>query len=265
MLSGPQISFSGAVWTSRPHFQVLTPTIPLFCHQTDTNMRESLARHFGALKKAIQSLKQCHKALANPALLKDLDPRYPDPRTYHSLETETNVKFKYLSQMDDSKLLFVGETDDGERICIKFVRRYSQAAHEKCAKMGIAPKLRGFEDIGAGWMMVIMDALDEYKTLEAAPSPDTREPIRAGLIELHQAHLVHGDVRNVNIMVRKDGNPGFMLVDFDWSGIIGEVRYPINVNKKIGRPVDVSDGVLIKPEHDMAMLENIFVKPEPSQ
>jgi len=224
-------------------------------------MRESLARHFGALKKAILSLGQCYEALTNTALLENLDPQYPDPRTYRSLESKTTVNFKYLRQMDEKKLLFVGETDNGERICIKFVCRYSQAVHEKCAKMGIAPKLRGFEDIGAGWKMVIMDALDkEYKPFDKNVLPaDTHEHIRERLVELHQAHFVHGDVRGVNIMVRKDGKPGFMLVDFDWSGVIGEAHYPINVNKvDLWRPDDVSDGMPIKSEHDMAMLEHIF-------
>ena len=70
---------------------------------------------------------------------------------------------------------------------------------------------------------------------------------------------MHGDVWDINIMVRKDDKPGFMLVDFDWSGIIGEARYPINVNKvDLWRPDDVSDGLLIKPDHDMVMFVHIF-------
>jgi hypothetical protein len=260
LFSGPHISFSGAVWKDRPHFQVLTPTIPLFCHQSDTDMRESLARHFGAFKKAIRSLEQCYKALENPAVLADLDPRFPDPRTYRSLETDCTVKFEYIDQIDQHKLLFFGKTDNGESICIKFVRRYSRAAHEKCATMGIAPNLRGFQGIGAGWTMVIMDALnEEYKTFNKNSLPaDTRENMEAGLTELHQAHFVHGDVRDVNVMVRKDGKPGFMLVDFDWAGINGEVRYPANVNKELWRPEDVADGMPIRSEHDMMMLDRMF-------
>ena len=261
MFSGPQISFSGAVWTIRPHFQVLTPTLPLFCHHTDTNMRESLARHFGAYKTAVQSLEVCYEGLTNTTLLENLDSQFPDPRTYHSLDTETIVDFKYLHQIDEEKLLFVGETNNKERICIKFVRRYSREVHQKCAEMGIAPKLRGFEDIGAGWKMVIMDALDEYKPFDERTPPEGAEKyLKKKLVELHLANFVHGDVRDTNIMVRKDGKLGLMLVDFDWSGIVGEVRYPINVNKtNIWRPDDVSDGQLINPDHDMAMLRYIFV------
>jgi tRNA A-37 threonylcarbamoyl transferase component Bud32 len=88
--------------------------------------------------------------------------------------------------------------------------------------MGIALKLRGFEDIGAGWSMVIMDALhEEYKPFNRNALPaGTHEHIRAGLDELHRAHFVHGDLRDANILVRQGGGkPGFMLVDFDWAGV----------------------------------------------
>jgi len=61
-------------------------------------------------------------------------------------------------------------------------------------------------------------------------------------------------------MVRKDGKPGFMLLDFDWSGLVGEARYPMNVfkSKDIWRPEAASDGELIKPEHDLAMLSHLL-------
>jgi len=62
--------------------------------------------------------------------------------------------------------------------------------------MGIAPKLRGFEDIGAGWKMVIMDGLnEEYKPFNKNILPaDTREWTGEQLFELHQANFVHSDV-----------------------------------------------------------------------
>ena len=47
-----------------------------------------------------------------------------------SFETATPVNIKYLHQIDEKELLFVGETDNEERICIKFVRRHPKAVHE---------------------------------------------------------------------------------------------------------------------------------------
>ena len=51
-----------------------------------------------------------------------------------------------------------------------------------------------------------------------------------------------------------------MLVDFDWVGKIGEVCYPINVNTDpaLGRPAGAYDGEVIKADHDMDMLREIF-------
>ena len=76
--------------------------------------------------------------------------------------------------------------------------------------------------------MVIMDALDEEYKEDALPV-DTREHIRAGLVKLRQARQAHGDVRDINIMVRKDGKPGFMFVDFDWAGVVGKAHWRTTV------------------------------------
>jgi tRNA A-37 threonylcarbamoyl transferase component Bud32 len=105
---------------------------------------------------------------------------------------------------------------DRERNYIKFVGNL--VVHEKCAKMDIAPKLRGLEDIGAGWKMVIMD------TRHGEYGPFDKDTLRAGtcgqrgesLAELHQANFVHGDVKGVNMVARKHDKLGFMLVDFDY-------------------------------------------------
>ena len=50
------------------------------------------------------------------------------------------------------------------------------------------------------------------------------------LVQIHQQGYVHGDLRNVNVMVTNGLTPAVMLVNFDWAGKIGEARYPINVN-----------------------------------
>jgi hypothetical protein len=72
---------------------------------------------------------------------------------------------------------------------------------------------------------------------------------------------VHGDIRDTNVMVRKDGEMGFMLVDFDWAGEIGVVRYPMNVNRaeNLWRPDGASDGNVITAHHDIQMLEKMLL------
>ncbi|PPQ92462.1 hypothetical protein CVT25_010083 [Psilocybe cyanescens] len=60
-------------------------------------------------------------------------------------------------------------------------------------RISIASKMRGFEDIWAGWNMVIMDTLDEeYKHIDKNILPaDTRKQIGERLVELHQANIVY--------------------------------------------------------------------------
>ena len=67
--------------------------------------------------------------------------------------------------------------------------------------------------------------------------------------------MVHGDIRGTNLLVRVDER-GFKILDFDWTGRVGVVWYPINVNHDgISRPLTASDGELVKVEHDLAMVD----------
>ena len=259
--SGASIDFSAAVWGTRPNMQVLSTALPLFAHQTDTEMREMAARHIGALRKALCSLKQCYdEELSRPTPLRP-NLGFPYPLSYPCFNNPSLIRhFRYTSQMDNSKLLFAAaELDDNEKICIKFVRHYSKDVHAFCASEGFAPTLKGFNELPGGWYMVVMEMIGEdYCCLSDLARPYTHyEEIRQKLTSLHQANYVHGDIRDMNIMVRKDGVQGFKLVDFDWSGTIGQVRYPMNVYRgpRLWRPPEVEDGQLIKADHDIDMLK----------
>jgi hypothetical protein len=61
----------------------------------------------------------------------------------------------------------------------------------------------------------------------------------------------------MNIMVKTDSNLGFKLVDFDWSGRIGMVQYPMNMNQSdsLWRPEGAQDGEFIAAKHDIKMLD----------
>lgn len=258
---GAHIGFAGAVWTDRPHLQVLSPVLPLFYHATDVNMRMRAARYFGAAKKAIGALGHYYEF--ELAALNMLDPQpmptFPHPNKYISLLDSTSHAFEYAAFLDEDKLIFRGR-DGGDNICIKFVRRYSKDAHLQCSSLGFAPTLRGFQPIPGGWYMVIMDYIDDtYEELaDSRTKASYITEIREKLESLHQVGYVHGDIRITNIMVKKDGSPGIFLIDFDWAGVIGEVRYPMNVNREgISRPQGARDGELIFANHDMEMVDYV--------
>ena len=190
-----------------------------------------------------------------------LDHKFPYPPSYTCIAMSSIHHIKYVTQMDRSKLLFSANTTDDERICIKFVCCYSKDVHEFCSSKGFAPKLKGFQKLPGGWHMIVMEMIGEdYCCLMEYP---TRYPhyddIMKKLTSLHQESYVHGDVRNTNIMVKVDGSQGFKLLDFDWSGKIGEARYPMNVyrGKCLWRPHEAEDGRLIKADHDIEMLKAI--------
>jgi RIO-like serine/threonine protein kinase len=110
--------------------------------------------------------------------------------------------------------------------------------------------------------MVVMDVIrDEYRSFDDLfpVSPAHCDHIEANIVTLHEAGYVHGDLRDINIMARGKGELEFMLIDFDWAGKVGEVKYPMYVNRKdVWRPDDAYDGQLITVEHDMQMLDAMF-------
>jgi len=73
--------------------------------------------------------------------------------------------------------------------------------------------------------MILTEMIGEdYCHLMDFPPPYSHyDNIIRKLTSLHQENYIHGNVCNMNIMVKKDGNQGFKLVDFDWSGRIGNV------------------------------------------
>jgi hypothetical protein len=223
-------------------------------------------RHLAALRKAVRSLRDYYEntlsTINDPLNPSPPQAPYPYVTSFLSLKDSTKEKFSYLSQLNSDKLVFFGELETGKRICVKFTQQYSATAHTFCASRGFAPTLHGFESLPGSWYMAVMDAIDdEYEELcEPLRTPEVLRGIREKITQLHQAHHVHGDIRDANIMVRKDGKPGFMLVDFDWAGEIGKVRYPMNVNtsEKLWRPEGARDGELITADHDMQMLEYIL-------
>ncbi|KAG1843680.1 hypothetical protein F4604DRAFT_1823435 [Suillus subluteus] len=216
-----------------PHidFSVLLAALPLLYHHTDTKMRTFVARHVGAFRKSLRSLNEYCKTMdldANsPTLNPDLNPvtAFPFQRSYTCIETSSMVHFRYIYQMDNTKLIFTAQRTNKKMICIKFVRRYSMDVHKLCASEDFAPVLYGLDYLPGGWYMVVMELIEnDYICLRECSAPHShQDEIAQKLERLHQNGLVHGDIRDMNIMVKKDGSSGIKLVDFDWSGKIGKI------------------------------------------
>ena len=89
--------------------------------------------------------------------------------------------------------------------------------------------------------------------LKAPLSDKVLQQLEDGLKVLHEQNLVHGDLRRPNILTDEEGR--IRLIDFEWSGEAGAVRYPALLNPEITWPKGVEAGGWIRPEHDRLSLE----------
>lgn len=185
------------------------------------------------------------------------------PFRNYFLDQNGNTKyFSYQKQVEDKRLS--RGLLDGTPVYIKFSHRYSEAAHRAAQLAHLAPRLFSVEEIH-GWYVVVMEDLsNDYEPLSDVNQEDSslQQNVEDAVHKLHGLKYVHGDIRRVNILVRKpgcksDGLP-VAFVDWDWSGKIGEVCYPHNMNPAIKRSKDAVVGTKIKEEHDLDMVSFCF-------
>jgi serine/threonine protein kinase len=267
---GPTIIFAGAVWTLRPAIQILSTPISFNFHSLDRHNHVTAVRHMAAFRTAARNLKRYYDELPSDAELvsKLSHPTiFPYRTDFTCLDNNTTIHFTYREHLHEDnvkskRLIFFGTLNEGDAevpICIKFVQAYSQDAHMHCADAGVAPKLRGFEQLPGGWYMAVMDRLVGYDVLADLPIELIPQSVFVGignqLKTLHAQKLVHGDIRDTNILLKSTDRTKFMIIDFDWAGKEDIVRYPAFVNyTQIQRPDDARDGLPIKASHDDDML-----------
>ncbi|KIM65555.1 hypothetical protein SCLCIDRAFT_112603, partial [Scleroderma citrinum Foug A] len=114
----------------------------------------------------------------------------------------------------------------------------------------------GFEHIPGGWFMAVMDrhpneyvSLHDRTTVSVCFGQPTEAVSQKWLYQWQ--HL---------IWVPSDNSKKFMMIDFDFPGMVGIVQYQreLDVNRNgIWRPDDVHSRELIQVEHDLAMLNHI--------
>jgi hypothetical protein len=165
-------------------------------------------------------------------------------------------------------------TEPSQDIVVKFADRYGAAAHDALAAVGLAPKVlycgpvcgkRGGPSYG-GLTMVVMEYIEGQTVAalkeKAGMGKDLKEVVRSEVnraldIPHRERSLVYGDLRGPNVMVTKDKM--VKLIDFDWAGVQGQVRYPSLISDDHGKWVEgVVAGEPIQKEHDLAMLEKLL-------
>ena len=259
-----------------------------------------LARVFYALRLAIAALDDYYDQISKDEQIPKLVDNEPHPRLFpyptefeeytpNSSETAQSspIRFKYINfpSTADTNVTFIAKVESQNReLVVKFVERYGVEAHDLLASKGMAPRLlycghpdgkhdvrsdesRAQGSIKTGGLyvgpiqMVIMEYI-KGTTLDARKNPpkDTHAEIQLAIGILHESGFVFGDLRAPNIMISED-KP--YLIDFDWSGREGEVRYPLHLSKNVDWPEEPLqlELKLILKDHDLIMLDKLFGSP----
>lgn len=248
-----------AVFTDIPIVEQVV-CVPLHAHSTNSMQIQAGARVIAALRGACSDLLERYPALvANTQLQVD----FPFPRSFES--NNATVNFTYTVALEDKRVYRALVDETKAPIFIKYALRYCEAAHDVASRLGFSPKLLSIGRVQEWWMVVMEDVSEDYTTLAEVKSQGSDaqgipSAVKQALQCLHQAKYVHGDVRDVNVLVRKPGRlsvdrPQILLVDWDWAGVSGEATYPIALNAAVPRPDGAVAGAVIEMVHDDEMAD----------
>ena len=143
------------------------------------------------------------------------------------------------------------------QVIAKFTNDYSEEVPKFCAEKGFAPSLLSCEQIGKFKMVVMQyfesQSLGEILISKNVTVEDKKELVRCcktALNTLHDNGCCHGDFRPENILVPKDKS-SIQVIDFDWSGVADEKRYPLFMNRCIEWHKTAVPGNPLCKEHDL--------------
>ena len=249
-MPGPWIAVHGAVlceagWVVQP----LTDLVNLQFDPYDTDRMLDVARLFLALRESLKELETFYKELETRETLT----LWPSIRAYEGFRFEY---FERLLPECLSKAVFKARTQpNDELVVIKFTKSYGVNVHRLLEREKLAPRLRYFsgDDKGfkkpGGLEMVVMDFIPG--TSDSPLTDQGRKDVSRALELLHEAGMVFGDLRLPNILNLQDGHA--MIVDFDWSGLDGQVCYPMGLNEEIEWPPGCGPAIPIRKAHDLFM------------
>jgi serine/threonine protein kinase len=251
----------GAVFTDKPIVQPLTSFLWLGCMHASETQYAQVTRLFAALSMGIRELETFYSELDFGEVSKARF--FPHITSF----TDTNghkIQFTYERYADPipegSKAVFIANTQDGQKIVVKFTEAYNDTGHSLLAANGLAPPLLSCDrSTFSDFAVVVMGYVDGKQLFHRFPYV-TPSPILGKVSEalkiLHANDLVFGDLRSPNILVTAQHQ--VQLVDFDWCGKVGEEKYPADINLvDIKWPEGVVPGGPLQFEHDNKMMRGL--------
>ncbi len=263
-LAGPFLGFAGAICTDLPICDPLGPVIPLFYLPNEYPTMLRMAQTFKTFKQSIHNL---HKSYLEKLSGSDNHVRqaavFPYVQDFHSLGSSSSPRsFTYIQRLTDKRPLYVARLSDtaDHLVFVKFTMQYGLEAHVAAAEKGFAPALLGVDKLDRGWKLVVMEYLPDNKWRMLTDVDDkagARDNVVTVMNSFHELGYVHGDLRGENIMIADDGQ--VKIIDFDWAGLAGQVRYPHFMNPQIQWHINAQPDELIQTEHDVYLLNSYFI------
>ena len=267
-MAGPHLIVAGAIYlggaisTTLTGYKSLTQTLPFTPLDPDfVNSHDQLvwrtAHTLVALRKSLDLLDKYYENLQLRRGSVSSGVLCPAPH-FQEFKSENRLfTLTYRSHLLGDELsprsvfladaVFGPETESRIQCVVKFVERYGKKGHEIMAEAGVAPELMYCKWEATVGLWVVVTRYYESQ-VGRVPTPDSINDLGKGLARLHEAGLVHGDIREGNILVGTEGRA--WLIDFDWCEQVGRARYPSLLNPKVKWVPGVEPSKLIKPEHD---------------
>lgn len=278
-IAGSWLSVSGAVFVSHPIVQRLTGYQWLGRSRAlDSQQVFEVARIFLALRRPLKRLGTYYQNLAIPTNPRPgcFHPRFFPHITSYINKEGRSVEFAYVVPLQSSVTCVSFEVmllETKERVVVKYVAHYGEAAHRYMASKHMAPALRFFGPLDAhsrrtyaGLSMVVMDKVDGHtlhNLYDGKPIPsDIEDEVMRAVNELKSGGFVHGDLRAPNVMLLDSPAEGtrVRLIDFDWAGKVGKVRYPFDLTSVITMPSGAKDYEVVTLKHMDSMVEAMLGK-----
>lgn len=254
---GQEIGIAGAVYCCNvPCSQPLSANVPFLPVPNDRRMQLQQARLCSAMRYGFTELYKFYTV--EPAT--DPQPGFPYERSFVMEGKPADLTYLHPLSQSPGRMLFVAKVDGNEKnlVLVKFAVSYCAEAHTLAADNDLAPKLYHVEELSSGFVMVVMEYVENFCRWWGEDGAETSKALNQELEKLlglfAASDIVHGDLRGPNILIQGDK---IRVVDFDWAGKHGVAKYPIALNASETWADGVDVGCELMKEHDAFMVEQL--------
>ena len=154
--------------------------------------------------------------------------------------------------------------------------------HNHVAELMMGPFVVGEESFDPWWHVIVMQYIEDAEHFHHEKHANLLPKVRQLIAHMHASDFVHGDIRHLlfvfcfsfffflsslhfrvsfpyfrgpNVLVKEES---VVLIDFDWAGVAGEVKYPMDLNEVTWKKFEtagIKADVPITKAHDDALVE----------